>query len=90
MNFKIDLDHVFNSCYYDPMSTLVRKLNTSILKKSVAVVPIDVWEKMQTTLADLREDLEMYASVNYKKSIVKARRSTKSYSPSEARKKLAL
>ena len=72
------------------MNTLVRKLNTSILKKSVAVVPIDVWEKMQTTLAEMREDLEMYGSVAYKKSIAKARKSTKSYSPSEARKKLGL
>ncbi|MEK9181821.1 MAG: hypothetical protein AAB786_02255 [Patescibacteria group bacterium] len=42
------------------------------------------------TREDMQEDLEMYNSVNYKKSIARARKSKKFYTSSELYKKLGL
>ena len=73
------------------MNTIVRKLNIPGLKNTpVAVVPINVWEAMRSAILDMQEDLEMYSSLNYKKSIAKVRKSKKSYSGAEVRKKLGL
>ncbi|MDQ3075577.1 MAG: hypothetical protein M3Q34_00410 [bacterium] len=73
------------------MNTLIAKSNRSILnQKPVVVFPVAVWDKMREKIDEMQEDLEMYTSVNYKKSIAQARKSKKLYSSSEARKILGL
>ena len=77
--------------YYAYMDTLIKQLNTSLsTNKPVVVVPIKLWESMRATYEEMKEDLEMFTSPSYKKSIARARLGKKLYSPAEARKKLGL
>ncbi len=71
------------------MNTLIKKLNVGILnKRPVVVMPTDIWDKIRTRFEEMEEDLEMYASVNYRKNIARARASKKSYSSEQVYKKL--
>jgi len=73
------------------MNTLMKQINIGTLnRKPVVVLPANIWEKMQAKFNEMQEDLEMHASVSYKKSIIRARSSKKLYTSSEARKKLNL
>ena len=59
-------------------------------RKPVVVIPTTTWDKMRARFEDMQEDLEMYASVNYRKSIARARSSKKSYTSQQVYKKLGL
>jgi hypothetical protein len=59
-------------------------------QKPVVVFPVAIWEKMQDRIKEMQEDLEMYNSINYRKSITRSRKSKKLYSSQEARKILSL
>ena len=67
------------------------KINIGTLnQKPVVVLPTSVWEAMRARFEEMQEDLEMYASLAYRKSIARARNSKKFYTSLEARKKLGL
>ena len=69
----------------------MKKINIGTLNREpVIVMPANIWEKMRAKFEEMQEDLEMYASVAYKKSIARARVSKKFYNGFEARKKLGL
>ncbi len=73
------------------MNTLIKKINIGTLEdKPVVMMSADIWEKMQAKFLEMQEDLEMYTSKTYKKSITRARNSKKFFTSSEARKKLGL
>lgn len=59
-------------------------------RSPVVVLPANVWDKMCARFEDMQEDLEMYASTNYRKSIARARSSKKSYTSQQVYKKLGL
>ncbi len=73
------------------MNTLLKKINIGTLnRKPVVVIPTNTWEKMRAKFEEMQEDLEMYASVSYRKSIAQARNSKKFYTSQQAYKKLGL
>lgn len=73
------------------MNTLMKKINIGTLNhKPVVVMPTNAWEKMRARFEEMQEDLEMYASVNYRKSIARARASKKVYTSEQVSKKLGL
>ena len=73
------------------MNTLLKKINIGTLnRKPVVVIPTNTWEKMRARFEEMQEDLEMYASVNYKKSIARARNSKRIYTSQQVYKKLGL
>ena len=73
------------------MNTLLKKINIGTLnRKPVVIIPTNTWDKMRARFEDMQEDLEMYASVNYRKSIARARASKKSYTSKQLYKKLGL
>ena len=73
------------------MNTLVKKVNIGTLnRRPVVVMPAHTWDKMRAKFEEIQEDLEMYNSVNYRKSIARARNSKKSYTSLQLYKKLGL
>ena len=73
------------------METTLKKVNMGVFNnKPMVVIPVRMWDKMQSEVMEMKENLAMYASENYKKGIARARASKKSYSSSQARKKLGL
>ena len=73
------------------MDALMKKVNISIFnRKPMVIMPASVWDKMREEIEEMQENLEMYMSKNYKKSIARARGSKKLYSGKEAYKKLGL
>ncbi|MBI2627617.1 hypothetical protein HYW72_01670 [Candidatus Nomurabacteria bacterium] len=73
------------------MNILLKKINIGTLnRKPVVVIPTNTWEKMRARFEEMQEDLEMYASVNYRKSIARARSSKKFYTGQQVYKKLGL
>ncbi len=51
----------------------MRKINIGTLnQKPIVIMPTSAWEKMRAKFEEMQEDLEMYVSVNYRKSIVRA------------------
>ncbi len=73
------------------MNTLIKKINIGTLnRKPVVIIPTDAWDKMRARFEDMQEDLEMYNSVNYRKSIARARASKKFYTSGQVYKKLGL
>lgn len=73
------------------MDTLLKKINIGTLnRKPVVIIPTNTWDKMRARFKDMQEDLEMYSSINYRKSIARARASKKIYSQEEVFKKLGL
>jgi len=73
------------------MNTLMKKIDIGMLnQKPVVIVPTNTWDKMRAKFEEMQEDLEMYSSVNYRKSIARARNSKKVYSSQQVYKKLGL
>lgn len=76
------------------MDALMKKVNISMFnRKPVVVMPARVWDKMREGIEEMQENLEMYMSESYKKSIARARKDIKhgkAYSSSQARRKLNL
>ena len=73
------------------MNTLMKKINIGTLnRKPVVIMPTNAWEKMRAKFEEMQEDLEMYASINYRKSIARARNSKKFYTSEQLYKKLGL
>lgn len=69
----------------------MKKINIGMLnQKPVVIVPTNTWDKMRARFEEMQEDLEMYASVNYRKSIARARASKKVYTSEQVYKKLGL
>ncbi|KKQ19814.1 MAG: hypothetical protein US33_C0024G0009 [Parcubacteria group bacterium GW2011_GWC1_36_9] len=81
----------YSWCIMFSMDALMKKINIGTLnRKPVVIIPTDAWDKMRARFEDMQEDLEMYNSVNYKKSIARARASKKSYTSEQVYKKLDL
>ncbi len=73
------------------MNTLMKKAQIFKLGKSpVVVLPVRTWDKMRMKFEEMKEYLEMYNSASYRKSIARARKSKKLYTPEEVYKKLGL
>lgn len=73
------------------MNTLMQKAQILKLGKNpVVVLPVSTWETIREKIEDMQEDLEMYVSKNYKKSIARARGSKRFYSSEDVYKKLGL
>ncbi len=59
---------------------------TKIGKAPVVLLPLTQWKKIE----DMLEDYEMMRSENFRRSIAKARKEKKLYSPAQVRKILGL
>ena len=73
------------------MNTLMKQAQIFKLGKNpVVVLPISAWESIRERTEEMQEDLAMYISKNYKKSIARARASKKEISSRNLYKKLGL
>ena len=73
------------------MNTLMKQAQIfKIGKNPVVVLPVSTWESIREKTEEMQEDLAMYTSKNYKKSIARARSSKKEISSRNLYKKLDL